>query len=84
MDLGATCTIGQILLTAAPFAQGVIANGQYLDRTQYTALFDMIGTTYGDDPNGQGILFRVPDLTGAAPNGLTYSICALGVFPSRN
>ena len=81
---GQTCTIGQILLTAAPFAQGIVANGQYLNRTTDPVLFDYIGTTYGDDPNGAGILFRVPDLTAAAPNGLIYSICNLGIVPSEN
>jgi hypothetical protein len=79
---GATCTIGQVLLTASPIAQGYVANGQYLSRTQEPILFDLLGITYGDDPNGLGFLFRLPDLTAAAPNGMTYSICARGVFPS--
>ncbi len=79
---GAQCTIGQIILTAGPFAQGVIANGQYLSRTIDPVLFQVIGTQFGDDPNGNGVLFRVPDLQAAAPNGLTYSICDRGVFPT--
>jgi microcystin-dependent protein len=47
--------------------------------SQSTALFDLIGTLYG----GDGVTtFGLPDLRAAAPNGLTYSICDLGVFPS--
>jgi microcystin-dependent protein len=48
---GVTCYIGQVLLTAGPFAPGYKLNGQYLNRTQEPVLFDVIGTTFGDDPN---------------------------------
>ena len=78
---GASCTIGEVLLTAGPVAVGYVANGQYLNRTQEPVLFSVIGTKYGDDPNGVGPLFRLPDLGSAAPNGLTYSICSRGVYP---
>jgi Collagen triple helix repeat (20 copies)/Phage Tail Collar Domain len=81
---GRLCTIGEIILTAGPFAQGAVANGQYFSRTLEPVLFDIIGITYGDDPNGLGFLYRLPDLTSAAPNGMTYSICTRGVFPSIN
>jgi microcystin-dependent protein len=81
---GAQCTLGQILLTAGSPAVGPVANGQYLNRNQETVLFDLIGTTYGDDPNDAGVLFRLPDLTSVTPNGLTYSLCTRGVFPSTN
>jgi microcystin-dependent protein len=79
---GRTCTIGEIILSAGPLAPGYVANGQYLNRTQEPVLFDLIGTTFGDDPNNAGILFRLPDLRSAAPNGLTYSICSRGIFPA--
>ena len=76
---GATCTLGEIILSAGPIANGVAANGQLLMISQRTALFDLIGTLYG----GDGVTtFGLPDLRAAAPNGLTYSICDLGVFPS--
>jgi len=81
---GSDCTIGEILLTATGLARGVVANGQYLNRAQEPVLFDYIGTTYGDDPNNAGYLFRVPDLTSVTPNGMTYSICTRGVLPSSN
>lgn len=79
---GRECTIGEIMLTATPLAQGELCNGQYLNRTQEPVLFDLIGITYGDDPNNAGFLFRLPDLRGAAPNGMTYSICTRGIFPA--
>jgi microcystin-dependent protein len=46
---------------------------------QNPLLFQLLGTIYG----GDGITnFAVPDLRKAAPNGLTYTICDNGVFPS--
>ncbi|MBC7750813.1 MAG: tail fiber protein [Candidatus Saccharibacteria bacterium] len=75
------CIIGQILLSAAPqYAYGVPANGQLLPISQNNALFSLMGTTYG----GDGITtFALPDLRPVAPNGLTYSICTTGIFPSH-
>jgi Phage Tail Collar Domain/Collagen triple helix repeat (20 copies) len=75
------CTLGQIILSAgAVTANGVPANGQVLSIAQNTALFALLGTTYG----GDGITtFALPDLRSVAPNGLTYSICTEGIFPSR-
>ena len=76
---GATCTIGQVILSAGPLANGIPANGQLLMISQSPTLFGLIGTLYG----GDGMTtFGLPDLRAAAPNGLTYSICDLGVFPS--
>ena len=79
---GQTCTLGEILLSAAPSvtAGGVPANGQLLSISQNTALFSLLGTTYG----GNGLTtFALPDLRGIAPNNMTYSICDRGIFPSR-
>jgi len=76
---GAECTLGQIMLFAGTEAVGIPASGQLLLITQNTALFALLGTTYG----GDGITtFALPDLRSVAPNGLTYSICDLGIFPS--
>jgi hypothetical protein len=78
---GATCTLGEVILTAGAVANGMAAQGQLLQISNYTALFSLLGTTYG----GDGVsTFALPDLRGAAPNGLTYSICMAGVFPSRS
>jgi len=79
---GETCTLGQILLSASPSVTvgGVAADGRLLPINQNTALFSLLGTTYGG--NGTST-FALPDLRGLAPNNMTYSICDEGVFPSR-
>jgi hypothetical protein len=78
---GATCTLGEILLTSAPevTAGGTPANGQLLPINLNQALFSVLGTTYGGDGR---TTFALPDLRGLAPNNMTYSICDEGVFPS--
>lgn len=79
---GETCTLGEVMLSASPSvtADGVPAQGQLLPITQNTALFSLLGTTYG----GNGTTtFALPDLRGLAPNHMTYSICDTGVFPAR-
>lgn len=76
---GRECTIGEIILSAGVLAHGLPANGQLLSIFQNQALFSLLGTTYG----GDGIsTFALPDLRGAAPNKLSYSICNAGIFPS--
>ncbi|MGC9965685.1 MAG: tail fiber protein [Syntrophobacteraceae bacterium] len=40
-------------------------------RLANTALYSLLGTTYGGDDQ---TTFALPDLRNAAPNGLTYSI----------
>ena len=80
---GGTCTLGEILLSASPIrtAGGVPANGQLLPINQNTALFALIGTTYG----GNGTTtFALPDLRPVTPNNMTYSICTVGIFPASN
>jgi hypothetical protein len=79
--IGATCTIGQVMLTAGVVANGIPATGQLLPITGNTPLFSLLGNIYG----GDGInTFGVPDLRGVAPNGLTYTICNQGTFPQKN
>lgn len=76
----AACMLGDVHLTASSVASGLPAQGQLLLINQNTALFSLLGTTYG----GDGVTtFAVPDLRGLAPAGLTYYICTQGVFPSR-
>jgi hypothetical protein len=76
---GAACTVGQIILSAGPQAVGIPASGQLLSIAQNPLLFRYLGTTFG----GDGVTtFGLPDLSTAAPNGLTYSICDQGIFPS--
>lgn len=74
------CVIGAILLTATNYAmKGTPARGQLIAISQNTALFSLLGTTYGGD--GQ-TTFALPDLRSAAPNNMTYMICTEGIFPS--
>ncbi len=74
------CFLGEIMLSAGTVTLGVPASGQLFLISQNTALFSLLGTTYG----GDGVTtFALPDLRGAAPNKLTYSICDQGVFPIR-
>jgi len=78
---GAICTVGQVMLTAGVVANGIPATGQLLPIAGNSVLFTLLGNNYG----GDGITtFAIPDLRGVAPNGLTYTICTLGVFPSPN
>jgi len=75
--------IGQVELFAFTFAPPgwAACEGQLLSISQYTALFSLLGTTFGGD--GQ-TTFALPDLRGKAPgDGLTYSIALQGIFPSR-
>jgi microcystin-dependent protein len=60
--------IGQILLVPYNFAPRgwALCNGQLLPIAQYTALFSLLGTTYGG--NGQ-TTFALPDLRGRVPVG---------------
>jgi len=78
---GATCTLGQIILTAGSTASvGTLpADGRILPISSNQALFSLLGTRYG----GNGTTtFALPRLQKAAPNGLSYSVCATaGIFP---
>ena len=58
--------LGQLLLVAFNFAPAgwALCNGQLLSISQYTALFQLLGTTYG----GDGVnTFALPDLRGRVP-----------------
>jgi hypothetical protein len=78
---GATCVLGQILLTASTIkvAGGVPANGQILSIGSNSALFSLFGTTYGGDGMST---FALPDLRSVTPNNMTYSICVIGIYPA--
>ncbi len=75
------CAIGEIRLTAGFVGQGIPAKGQLLSIAQNQALFSLLGTQFG----GNGTTtFALPDLRSVAPNGLTYTICHEGLYPSSN
>jgi len=77
---GEPCTVGEILLSASTRATagGIPANGQLLPIYQNTALFALLGDTYGGDGKAT---FALPDLRAITPNSMTYSICAQGTMP---
>ena len=77
---GRDCTLGEIMLTAGAVVNGAPANGQLLPINTNTALFSLLGTTYGGDGR---TTFALPNLAAAAPNLLTYSICMEGIYPIR-
>jgi hypothetical protein len=77
---GAECTLGEVLLVAGKTTDDSVipADGQLLQISSNDALFALFGTKYG----GNGTTtFGVPNLKAAAPNGLSYVICAFGVYP---
>jgi hypothetical protein len=77
--VGATCTLGQLMLAAGAIGNGTPAQGQILPINSNIAMFSILGTLYG----GDGVTtFALPDMRPYAPNGTTYMICASGVFPS--
>ena len=78
---GRECTLGEVILSAGSVATGAPANGQLLPIRQNQALFALLGTMYGGDGTST---FALPDLRSVAPNGLTYSMCMSGIFPSSN
>ncbi len=59
----------------------VYAAGQSLPINQNSALFALLGTTFGGDGR---TTFQVPNLTGKAPVGMGYYIALNGLFPSRD
>lgn len=75
--------LGSICLFAFNFApQGfLLCNGQTLPINTNTALFSLIGITYGG--NGSST-FQLPNLAGASPvSGMQYYICTQGIYPQR-
>ena len=58
--------IGQIMMFAGTFApvNWALCNGQILPISEHSALFSILGTTYGG--NGR-TTFALPDLRGRAP-----------------
>ena len=77
---GEPCTVGEVILSASrsKTAGGIPARGQLLAVVQNTALFAVIGNTYGGDGKWT---FALPDLRSITPNSMTYSICAQGTIP---
>jgi len=77
--------IGEISIFGGNFAPRNFAfcEGQLLPIQQNTALFALLGTTYGGDGR---TTFALPDLRQAESmlKGARYIIALQGIFPSRN
>lgn len=77
--------IGEIKLLPYNFApvQWAICDGSLLQINQYTALFALVGTSFGGDGR---TTFAVPDLRSKVPltGQGSYYIALQGVFPQRN
>ena len=88
-------SLGDIKLTGVGFSERgwVHCEGQTLQISENTALFSLLGTTYGGDGRST---FKLPDLRKAEAalrkaagikedsNHLRYMIAVVGLFPSRN
>ena len=82
---GAGCStshyVGQVLLTPYNnFTIGIPADGRLVSISQYSALYTLVGTTYGGDGK---TTFGVPDLRAITPAHMIYSICQTGIYPSQ-
>ena len=75
------CEVSEIKLLAGVLVptNWVRADGSLLPISSYTALFSLIGTTYGGDAR---TTFALPDLRSAAPNpSAGYFMCINGASP---
>ncbi len=75
------CQIGDVVLSVNGYGTGAMpADGRLLSISQWGAAFAVFGTNFGGDGH---TTFGLPDLRPFAPQGLQYSICIEGIFPSR-
>jgi microcystin-dependent protein len=74
--------IGQIQTFAFPFAPAgwAMCDGQLLPISQFTALFELIGTTYGGDGQTD---FALPKLAPLGPEGPNYCMALEGAYPKQ-
>jgi microcystin-dependent protein len=75
--------VGDVYLSVNGYLGGGAfpADGRILPINGNTALFSLLGTTFGGDGTTN---FAVPDMRPFAPFGMQYSICGTGIFPARN
>lgn len=75
-------TLGEVILFAGYYVPLHFkeCNGEVLEVKDYTALFSLLGFTYGGD-NDQ--MFALPNMS-APIEGMRYIICVEGNYPSRN
>ena len=75
--------IGEIRLFGGNFTprDWALCEGQLLSVADNTALFSILGTTYGGDGR---TTFGLPDLSDHRPGDVHYIIALQGFYPSRN
>ena len=78
--------LGSLLLVPYNFApQGwALCQGQLMNISQNTALFSLVGTTYGGDGVTTFALPNLPGPTDAGGAATNWVIALVGVYPSRN
>ena len=74
-------SLGDVILSVNGYGAGAMpADGRLLSIASNVAVFSLLGTNFG----GDGITnFALPDLRAFAPQGLQYSICVVGIYPSQ-
>lgn len=72
--------LGQIILLPYQFTPRgyALCNGQLLPIAEYTALFSLIGNTFGGDGK---TTFALPNYQ--APPGSIYAIAVQGIYPQQ-
>jgi len=75
--------LGEIKMFAGNFAprNWAFCDGQLLPINEHSALFSILGDTYGGDGR---TTFALPDLRASEVQGVKYIIALEGMFPSRN
>jgi microcystin-dependent protein len=78
--------LASIIMFAGNFAPRgwLFCDGSILSIAQNTALFSLLGTTYGGDGK---TTFALPNLKTQVPAtdwGVHYIICVEGIYPSRS
>ena len=75
--------VGDIILSVNGYGGigSLPADGRMLPISSNTALFSLLGTTFGGDGTTN---FALPDLRAITPKGLQYSICVSAIYPVRN
>ncbi len=85
---GSTPFVGEVEIFAFNFCpQGwVVPNGQLISISQNTALFSLLGTTYGGDGKSNFAVPIIKPIFTISPGSPPLTICMAtqGVFPARN
>jgi len=78
--------LGMVKMFAGNFAPRgwVYCDGHLMDITQNTALFTILGTTYGGDGISTFGLPKLDSVKSGKDAEIKYVICVEGIYPSRD